>query len=120
MKASSKGHKDIVRVLLEHGADVNVTSTEVNTLLPLPHLSKPSHLENKQYIGRSMYYTVYNRYRLFCTNTAEQITNYGCRIAIIYVIAAATKCSIATIGCISMEYFWVHVWSGHVIGFIAS
>ena len=67
MKASSKGHKDVVCVLLEHGADVSVTSSEVNTLLPLPQLSKPSHLENKnkQYIGRSMYYTVYNRYRLF-------------------------------------------------------
>ena len=31
MKASSKGHKDVVRALLEHGADVNITSTEVNT-----------------------------------------------------------------------------------------
>lgn len=29
MKASSKGHKDVVHVLLEHGADVNITSTEV-------------------------------------------------------------------------------------------
>ena len=29
MKAATKGHKDVVRVLLEHGADVNISSTEV-------------------------------------------------------------------------------------------
>ena len=34
MKAATKGHKDVVRVLLEHGADVNITSTEVKPLLP--------------------------------------------------------------------------------------
>ena len=35
MKAATKGHKDVVRVLLEHGADVNISSTEVKPLLPM-------------------------------------------------------------------------------------
>ena len=33
MKAATKGHKDVVCVLLEHEADVNITSTEVKPLL---------------------------------------------------------------------------------------
>ena len=35
MKAATKGHKDVVRVLLEHEADVNITSTEVKPLLSM-------------------------------------------------------------------------------------